>query len=165
MPFCPSCHSEYREGIERCAHCELELVAELPETDAQKSERLRELADKNEAAHIARASYAEACQMVELLQSRGVDAMVSGDPSSCGKGGHCAHFLVSVLPEDVRAAAAVLQDEFRKLVDANEECQGANPDAVVDFDAEGAHACPACGTTFEGTKDECPECGLFLGAA
>ena len=163
MSFCPECHSEYREGVARCAHCEVELVAALPETDVEKSGRLREASDKGEAAHLARASYTDACQMVELLQSRGVDAMVVSDPASCGKGGSCSHFLVAVLPEDVQAAAGVLRDEFRKLVAADEECQGADPDAAVDFDAEGAHTCPACGFSFEGTPDECPECGLFIG--
>ncbi len=30
MPFCPTCHFEYREGIPRCPECGVELVAELP---------------------------------------------------------------------------------------------------------------------------------------
>jgi hypothetical protein len=28
--FCPNCHAEYRQGFIRCADCEVELVAELP---------------------------------------------------------------------------------------------------------------------------------------
>ncbi len=31
MPFCPECHGEYREGIEVCAECGVDLVAALPE--------------------------------------------------------------------------------------------------------------------------------------
>ena len=27
--FCPNCHSEYREGVVRCAHCDVPLVVEL----------------------------------------------------------------------------------------------------------------------------------------
>lgn len=165
MPYCPSCHAEYRDGIERCAHCELALVAQLPETDREKSDRLREAAGKGEAARIARATYAEACQMVELLHTRGVDAMVVGDSESCGPGGHCSRFHVAVLPEDIEAAQDVLRDEFRRLVEVSEDCQGADPDALVDFDAEGQKACPACGASFEGTPEECPDCGLYLGAA
>lgn len=165
MPYCPTCHAEYREGIALCAHCHLELVASLPESDTDKSDRLREVAGRDEAARIARASYAEACQMVEMLQAHGVDSLVCGDPSSCGKGGHCAHFFVAVLPEDVEAAQGVLRDEFRRLVEVDEECKDADPDAVVDFDSEGQKACPACGAAFEGAPEECPDCGLFLGVA
>ena len=28
--FCPKCKSEYREGFSFCAHCQVELVKELP---------------------------------------------------------------------------------------------------------------------------------------
>ena len=28
--FCPECRSEYREGFNRCADCDVELVSELP---------------------------------------------------------------------------------------------------------------------------------------
>ena len=28
--FCPVCHAEYREGLTRCADCDIDLVATLP---------------------------------------------------------------------------------------------------------------------------------------
>lgn len=31
MPWCPKCKMEYREGIEICSDCKIELVSELPE--------------------------------------------------------------------------------------------------------------------------------------
>jgi hypothetical protein len=163
MPFCPECHSEYREGIARCAHCQVELVAAMPERGEDKSQRLRAAVEAQEAAALARASYTEACQMVEALHSAGVDAMVTGDVESCGKNCQPTHFFVAVLEEDVPAAARVLRSEWRKLISMDADCAGANPDVVVDLDTEGQHACPACGSAFEGTPEECPECGLFLG--
>lgn len=30
MPFCPSCHSEFRPGFERCEECDVALVEALP---------------------------------------------------------------------------------------------------------------------------------------
>jgi hypothetical protein len=30
VPFCPSCRTEYREGVPVCSDCGAELVAELP---------------------------------------------------------------------------------------------------------------------------------------
>ncbi len=165
MPFCPSCRSEYRPEIKECVHCEKELVEALPESDAAKGDRLRQAAAQGEAATIMRATYPEACQVVEQLHTAGIDAMVTGDPDSCAKGGQCSHFFVALLKEDVPPAIELLRSEWRKLLDVQEGAVLADPDAALDFDAEGEKACPACGTKFEGKPEECPECGLFLGAA
>ncbi|MGC4114850.1 MAG: hypothetical protein QM765_09615 [Myxococcales bacterium] len=165
MPnYCPVCRTEYRDGIAKCAHCEQALVPALPEQDEGKGERLRSAVKDGTAAAILRMSYTDACQMIEFLQAQGMDAMITGDPKSCGKGGQCSHFFVAVLPEDVELAAQVLKAEQKRLVESDEECQGANLDAMVDFDAEGQKKCPACGASFEGTPEECPDCGLFIGA-
>lgn len=32
--FCPNCGAEYREGLDRCADCAVELVESLPEKEA-----------------------------------------------------------------------------------------------------------------------------------
>lgn len=165
MPYCPLCRSEYRDDVERCAHCEQPLVPALPEDDEGKADRLRQAVKDGKATPIVRMSYVDCCQIVEFLQSQGIDSMVTGDPKSCGKGGHCSHYFVSVLEEDLAVAAKALQDEQKRLVEADEESRGADLDAVVDFDAEGQKKCPACGAAFEGSPEECPDCGLFLGVA
>jgi len=165
MPFCPVCRTEYRAGVDGCVHCKQPLVPTLPESDEGKGDRLRTAVKDGTAAAILRASYADACQMIEFLQAEGVDAMVTGDPASCGKGGQCSHYFVAVLTEDVPLAGQVLKAEQKRLVDSDEECAGANLDAMVDFDAEGQKKCPACGAGFEGTPEECPDCGLFIGTA
>ncbi len=164
MPYCPTCRSEYREGVASCVHCNLPLVPELPEADEGKADRLRAAVKDGQFGVIFKAGYGEACQMVEFLQSQGVDSMVTGDPKSCGKGGHCAHYFVAVLEEDLPAAIEVMKADQRRLVESAEECKGAKLDAVVDLDAEGQKQCPACGAAFEGTPEECPDCGLFIGA-
>jgi len=140
-------------------------VPALPDADAGKGDRLRAAVKDGAASSLMKASYADACQMIEFLQSQGVDAMVTGDPASCGKGGQCSHYLVAVLPEDVPLAGQVLKAEQQRLLESVEECRGADLDAVVDFDAEGQRKCPACGAAFDGTPEECPDCGLFIGAA
>ncbi len=164
MPnYCPVCRAEYRDGVGQCVHCEQALVPTLPELDDGKGDRLRAAVKEGTAAIILRGGYVDACRQIEFLQSEGVDAMVTGDPKTCGKNGQCSHFFVAVLPEDVEVAAQVLKAEQRRLVESDEECQGANLEAMVDFDAEGQKRCPACGASFEGTPEECPDCGLFIG--
>jgi ferredoxin len=162
MPYCPACHAEFRPELTRCSSCNEALVEALPQEDETKAERLRQATAIGEAAVISRTSYTEACQMVEQLQRAGLDAMVTGD-ASCGKSGSCASFMVAVLKEDAAAAVQRLRSEWRTLVETDADCKHVDPDAAVDFDAEGAHVCPACGGAFEGAPQECPECGLFLG--
>lgn len=38
MPWCPVCKNEYREGIERCAECKVELVDHLEDQTADQKE-------------------------------------------------------------------------------------------------------------------------------
>lgn len=42
MPWCPVCKSEYREGIERCAECKVELVDHLEDEKEQNVDALRQ---------------------------------------------------------------------------------------------------------------------------
>ena len=37
--FCPECKAEYRSGFTRCADCNVELVADLPEANPESSDR------------------------------------------------------------------------------------------------------------------------------
>ncbi len=164
MPFCPTCRAEYRPGVTACAHCEVSLVEGVPEASEDKAERLRQAVIRGDGARpISRASYAEACQMVEQLHGASVDAMVAGDAATRGKGGSCSLYFVQVLEEDVSAAVEVLREDWKRLIDEEEGMGGIDPGASVDLDAEGTHACPACGAAFDGAPAECPECGLFLG--
>ncbi|MBD5475181.1 MAG: hypothetical protein HDR17_04235 [Lachnospiraceae bacterium] len=42
MPWCPVCKSEYREGIERCAECKVELVDQLEDEKEQSAEAVQQ---------------------------------------------------------------------------------------------------------------------------
>jgi hypothetical protein len=37
--FCPECKAEYRPGFTRCADCDVDLVANLPEANRERSDR------------------------------------------------------------------------------------------------------------------------------
>jgi hypothetical protein len=164
MPFCPSCRSEYRAGIATCAHCEVPLVEALAEGEEDKAERLRQSVAQGQGAKaLSRATYAEACQMVEQLRGAGLDAMVTADPASCGKGGGCSQYFVQVLEEDAPSAVQLLREGWLRLLEGAQGVARVDFEASVDLDAEGSHTCPACGGAFEGAPAECPECGLFLG--
>ncbi len=164
MPYCPNCHGEYRESIVSCAHCLVPLVPELPKAKTRSSAELRQAVAEQRALVISRAPYADANRMLETLYGGGVDAMLLADPGSCGaaSGGCATHYMVAILEEDREEAARVLHEDWSALLDAE---GAAAPRGELDLDAEGAHQCPACGERFEGALEECPECGLFLGAS
>ena len=61
--ICPECESEYREGVTRCADCDIDLVDELPNADAYEEalaplatdidpDSLAELTDRLEKAGV-----------------------------------------------------------------------------------------------------------------
>jgi len=41
MAFCPGCGYEFREGLTRCPDCDVDLVADLDDTDGPTARRLR----------------------------------------------------------------------------------------------------------------------------
>lgn len=163
---CPECRSEYQEGIENCFHCGCTLIEAQPELHEGKHERLRIAVTAGEVIQIAKANYREASQMVETIQSSGVDATLMGDEKAvCApmRGGCGPSFFVVVLPEDVDAAVGALRAAHRALVASHEEASLEAMDAMIDLDAEGEKQCPACGAGFTGAPEECPDCGLYLG--
>ena len=51
--FCPNCHGEYREGIERCPECDVPLVARLEEPETGEPDaKLVKVFETGEAAII-----------------------------------------------------------------------------------------------------------------
>lgn len=158
--YCPECRSEYRAGYQECAHCHVPLVEVLPEPAPDAADELAALAEQGGAAYVARAPYDEACRMEEALSTRGVAALVVGDPASLVHGAH-RFYLLAVRPVDVEQARKCLRAEFEQLI-AREGLGGPHAE-VVDHDAGAPVTCPACGATFP-PADECPDCGLFLGA-
>jgi len=75
MPFCPSCRTEYRPELARCADCDVELVDSLPEEDS--GEINPDEVQLVELASFPNASEAEMIQ--ELLESNGISTVIRGD--------------------------------------------------------------------------------------
>lgn len=160
MPYCPECRSEYRDEYTECASCKVALIAALPELPPDAAEELADLAERGEAAHVARAPYDEACRMEEVLASRGVAALVVADPETKRHGAYQSYFLC-VRPADIPLAHKCLKAEFEALI--AREGLTVTEAVTVDLDSGSPITCPACGTTFP-PANECPECGLFVGA-
>jgi hypothetical protein len=75
MPFCPQCNYEYKEGIETCPDCKVELVAELPPKE-QENDSTEDL-DLVEIYSLPGLPYAE--MVKEAFEKEGIDCMIKPD--------------------------------------------------------------------------------------
>lgn len=80
MPYCPICEAEYRDGVQRCSDCDVDLVAALPEQQPEDTDpgavELTELANFGTAA--------EADMIRELLESNGISTVARGETDPIG---------------------------------------------------------------------------------
>lgn len=75
MPFCPSCHCEYKSGFTRCRDCDIELVDSPSEEDSVEP-------DRGELELVELASFPDPIQaqmIQELLEANGIESMFQSD--------------------------------------------------------------------------------------
>lgn len=75
MPFCPSCHFEYRSGFTRCSDCDSELEGSLSEENCREP-------DHSELELVVLASFPDPMQaqmIQELLEASGIESMFQSD--------------------------------------------------------------------------------------
>jgi len=59
--FCPECKAEYRVGFTRCADCDVDLVANLPEAKAESSDRSNLQGDRSNLREVWTGDEQERC--------------------------------------------------------------------------------------------------------
>jgi hypothetical protein len=99
----------------------------------------------------------EAEHLRSTMAREGIEVLTVHNKMTCSSG--CSTTLeVWVHPEDLGDIQRLMSEaRQRDLADL-----GANPELLEQvFDPEQATAvCPACGTRFDTSADECPDCGL-----
>jgi rubrerythrin len=159
MPICPVCNAEYREEFKRCANCEVDLVEGLAEGEDDKFERLEKAVAEQKATLSEPRPLEDAQRDAELLREAKIHCLIWANEQLIGPTGVPLYYHLALLPEDVELAKQTLQARRAKML----AVEGLHSDAaVVDLSAA-TLTCPACGFVFP-RADECPDCGLFVGA-
>lgn len=167
MPYCPECRAEYRDGIASCAHCEVPLIATLPEvgvcaSTATMAAYLRE----RELVAILAGGIDDVMEVQEMLRVRSVPTMVVQPEELAGPGMHAVYQL-ALLEDDLERARTIYADHWHdglQLEGLGHDGIGPD-DEAIDLEAGGPIVCPACNETFTpvDAQAECPGCGLTLG--
>lgn len=108
--FCPNCKTEYREGLTRCADCNVDLVAALP-AEAEQSETDVDYIDLVNIKTYSNRHDAELERA--FLSANDITAAISGD--DCGGTRPALSFIrgvhLCVKKEDVERAKKLISDD------------------------------------------------------
>lgn len=150
MPFCPSCHAEFRQGFTRCNECDVPLVAELsePGTRSEANARVGSLQVVSTSLEQTEANFVR-----NLLDSAGIPSVIDqsqtaqADPFPGVPLGSMP-FRLLVREEDYTAAKEILDQSRSPLLAVSQmeeqlklfqnqlmSISNARPDLTSDLDA------------------------------
>jgi uncharacterized Zn finger protein (UPF0148 family) len=115
---------------------------------------------------VGRSGFAQAREMMTLLEDQGVEAEMEKVPPSSKEEHHHPKWNLYVPAADAEKAGAFLKRDWADLLaDPAAAAAAARGEAALDLDAGGEIDCPACGHRFavSAQQADCPECGLSLG--
>ena len=128
-----------------------------------RTDRSPALADDPEVAPVMRGSLADLQRAADRLEGRGLDCAIVKSEREDGNGCCTTSLYLVVAREDVEAAMAVFNAEWKRGL-SDEQIAACEAAAAVVIDPEAAETtCPACLTTFATGPSECPDCGLGIG--
>lgn len=162
---CPSCGSEYRAGITRCASCAVDLVS-AGDVAARQAKRGggREALAGVETTMVPQANLPSAKELERLIVDAGfacyTDAVEADQDVALGSSAAMTYGVV-VRTSDVDAIRKQLRGGLEATL-AKQGLAGLQTEAI-DVD-KGDVTCPACGHSGALVDGACGDCGLFLGA-
>jgi len=141
--FCPNCKDEFRPGFERCASCNVDLVADLdavPEAPKKATS-----AETPAMVHLA-----DYCGFVSLEEARASRDLLRQERIGCD---------IVIREQPGSDPAAPIQEEFWLRIDV---AQQRNAMTLLGFDAAAGSegfSCDKCGQTVAENESFCPGCG------
>ena len=118
MPYCPNCRDEFRDWVEECPDCKVQLVDELPSE--------KPLPDDIELVELFSAQNQVSAYAVKgRLESAGIPALIKtmDNPYYDGAMVHMRGYWgrVYVKKEDLERAAQIVEEAMAQMKDEPEE--------------------------------------------
>ena len=165
LKYCPACGDEYRQEIETCAACEVELLTG-PAMQAMldgnrlvnKGNRSVEIQPDESLVTVRKAQVREIKQLQHYLLERGFPSLACREEGSCARGCRGVELLLQVRMSDTSDVVAVLEEEHRHSTGLTDEENRYSEAVYSRHDPEAT--CPACGCRFPTTLTACSDCGL-----
>lgn len=107
MAFCPNCEAEYKEGINVCPDCSLELVEELTPQN-----KIHDTSDGEPVPLQSFKTSAEAEMVRELLDQNGIRSFVEGGDFAVIPSSFSQEVVVMVDERDLDRAVEIYQAYF-----------------------------------------------------
>ena len=107
MAFCPNCEAEYKEGINTCPDCNLELVEELTPQN-----KIHDTSDGEPVPLQSFKTGAEAEMVRELLNQNGIRTFVEGGDFAVIPSSFSQEVVVMVDERDLDRAVEIYQAYF-----------------------------------------------------
>ena len=156
--YCPQCRGEYQNHVTTCAHCEVPLVRELPPEDEFSSpEAMARYLREKELEALIVGHHVELQRSQRDLANERIATVIVGDDEHQAELGLLQRFYLMVAKEDFERARTFFQKRWQSGLNTEGLMVHGQPDTLT------ADVCPACSAKVAEGKNECPECGLFLG--
>jgi len=107
MAFCPNCEAEYREGINVCPDCSIELVAELTPQN-----KIHDTSDGEPVPLQSFKTSAEAEMVRQMLEQNGIRSFVEGRDFAVIPSSFSQEVVVMVDERDLDRAVEIYQAYF-----------------------------------------------------
>jgi ribosomal protein S27AE len=126
-----------------------DLVDELPQTLELSEESIQAALDGEDILPVVQGDLETVKEKLNFLLRHNIAGLILPDEN------HPQRVLLAIGRADQQAAADLLGNDFKKMI----EEEGLTQKATTDLEQ-----CPACGHKVALEKEECPECGLFVGS-
>jgi hypothetical protein len=121
---------------------------------------MEEQASNTENSLLGIMEFNEAKRLQALFKEKGIPLNLKNNPATCPTGGCRIQVEVHVQKQDIITILETLKQEHTKLL-GSLNYDPSLLDEVFDPTAEKVR-CPACGTDFSPSLQECPDCGLVF---
>jgi hypothetical protein len=106
--FCPKCKSEYKQGIYRCADCQIELVKKLPEEESAETPDLEPVTAW--VLVLETQNHADIAFIKSLLEEAGIRYYFQGELMHMTRRGLMQPVRLFVDEADLKTCHELLQD-------------------------------------------------------